>query len=46
MIFEHKYGGNSAVSGNASQTGISFAPDVLREPTFFVGKLRKNLAFR
>ena len=46
MIFEHKYGGNSAVNGNASQTGISFAPDVLREPTFFVGKLRKNLAFR
>jgi len=46
MIFEHRYGGNSSVNSDASTTGLSFAPDTLREPTFFMGKLDKHLHFR
>ena len=46
MIFEHKYGGSSSVSGNAKAVGVSFAPDTLREPTYFIGKLQKSLHFR
>ena len=29
-----------------SSTGVSFAPDVLREPTYFVGNLDKKIPFR
>ena len=46
MLFNYKYGGSSAVNSNAKSTGMSFAPDTLRQPTFFVGKLAKNIAFR
>ena len=46
MLFNYKYGGSTAVNSNAKSTGMSFAPDTLRQPTFFVGKLAKNIAFR
>lgn len=46
MLFNYKYGGSSAVTSNASETNMSFAPDTLREPTFFRGALRKKIAFR
>lgn len=46
MIFEHKYAGSSQVTNNGQTTGLSFAPDTHREPTFFSGKLNKHLHFR
>ncbi len=46
MLFNYKYGGSSSVQSSASSTGMSFAPDTLREPTFFVGQLGKHIHFR
>ncbi|HWV68967.1 SWIM zinc finger family protein [Chitinophaga sp.] len=46
MLFNYRYSGNSNVYSNATSAGISFAPDTRRDPTFFVGKLHKKIAFR
>lgn len=46
MEFNYKYGGTSNVNSNARAVDMSFAPDTLRQPTFFVGKLHKKIAFR
>ncbi len=46
MRFDYRYLGNSAVSGNASSTDISFAPDTLRAPTYFVANLNRHIPFR
>jgi len=46
MLFNYKYSGSSQVDSNASSTSMSFAPDTLREPTFFRGTLSKNIPFR
>lgn len=46
MLFNYRYSGNSQVYSNATSAGISFAPDTHRDPTFFVGKLHKKIAFR
>ena len=46
MIFDYKFSGSTSVTGTANSTAMSFAPDTLREPTFFVGKLNKKIAFR
>ncbi|RAJ79927.1 SWIM zinc finger protein [Chitinophaga dinghuensis] len=46
MLFNYRYSGNSQVFSDAGSSGISFAPDTHREPTFFVGKLNKKIAFR
>jgi hypothetical protein len=46
MLFNYRYSGNSQVYSNATSSGISFAPDTHRDPTFFVGKLHKKIAFR
>lgn len=46
MIFDYKYKGNSKVNTDANSVGMNFAPDVQRDPTFFVGKLHKKIAFR
>lgn len=46
MKFNFKYSGNSSVQNNASSTGVSFAPDVLRDPTYFIGTLDKKIPFR
>ena len=46
MKFNYRYGGSSTVTSNAKSTGVAFAPDTFREPTFFVGKLGKHIPFR
>lgn len=46
MKFNFKYSGSSSVHNSSNSTGLSFAPDVLREPTYFVGSLDKKLPFR
>jgi hypothetical protein len=46
MEFNYKFKGNSGVNSNSTQTDMSFAPDLNREPTFFVSKLRDSLNFR
>lgn len=46
MKFNFKYRGNSSVNNGVSSTGVTFAPDVFRDPTFFVGSLDKKLPFR
>ncbi|WP_233897409.1 SWIM zinc finger family protein [Tenacibaculum piscium] len=46
MKFNFKYSGNSTVNNGIASTGVSFAPDVLREPTYFVGSLDKKIPFR
>ena len=46
MLFNYRYGGNTTVTSNAHATGMSFAPDTLRESTFFIGKLGRKIAFR
>jgi len=44
--FEYSYAGNSAVRNRGDSTELSFAPDLKRQPTFFSGELRQNVAFR
>lgn len=46
MLFNYKYGGHTQISSTTRSTSMSFAPDTLREPTYFVGKLQQKLAFR
>ncbi len=46
MLFDYKYNGNSSVNSTSQGTAMSFVPDTLREPTFFVGKLNRKVAFR
>jgi len=46
MEFNYKFKGNSGVVSSNTQTEMSFAPDLNREPTFFVSKLRDSLNFR
>jgi hypothetical protein len=46
MEFNYKFKGNSGVTSNNTKTDMSFAPDLNREPTFFVSKLRDSLNFR
>jgi len=46
MEFNYKFKGNSGVSSTSDKTNMSFAPDLNREPTFFVAKLQESLTFR
>lgn len=46
MLFNYRFAGNSTVTSTSHMTGLSFAPDTLRESAWFVGKLNKKLAFR
>jgi hypothetical protein len=46
MLFKYKFAGNSTVTSTSQKTGLSFAPDTLRESAWFIGKLHKKLAFR
>jgi hypothetical protein len=46
MEFNYSYAGDSSVVNNAKGTQMSFAPDTLRQPTFFSGELKKSIAFR
>ncbi len=46
MEFNYAYKGSTTVSENGNNTQMSFSPDTKRPPTFFVGELRQNIAFR
>jgi hypothetical protein len=46
MEFNYAYNGSSHILGTGDRTQMSFAPDLTREPTFFRGELRQNIAFR
>lgn len=46
MEFDYRYAGTSQVSESTAGTALSFAPDLLRPPTFFRGAVRDALGFR
>ena len=46
MIFEHRYAGATGVRQDADQTAMAFAPDTLREPTYFSGNITQQVEFR
>lgn len=46
MQVSYRYKGKSQISGSSVQADVSFAPDSLRQPAFFVGQLKDKLAFR
>lgn len=46
MIFDYRYMNSSSVASSASSSMMSFAPDTLREPTFFRGNIAKHIPFR
>jgi hypothetical protein len=46
MEFNYAYKGNSTVLDRGGDTRMSFAPDLKREPVYFLGDLRQNIAFR
>ncbi|WEK38325.1 MAG: SWIM zinc finger family protein [Candidatus Pseudobacter hemicellulosilyticus] len=46
MIFNYRFAGNSTVTSTSQRTGLSFAPDTLRDSVWFAGRLNKKLAFR
>jgi hypothetical protein len=46
MEFNYTYQGSTAVQEKGSNTQMSFSPDLKRPPTYFVGELRQNVAFR
>jgi hypothetical protein len=46
MEFNYAYKGNSAVLDRGGDTRMSFAPDLKRQPVYFLGDLRQNIAFR
>lgn len=46
MEFDFAYARDSVVDNSVDGTQMAFAPDTLREPTFFSGELNQSLAFR
>lgn len=46
MEFNYSYPKDTSINNTPSATGMSFAPDTLREPTFFRGELRQSIGFR
>ncbi|MEZ6046410.1 MAG: SWIM zinc finger family protein [Planctomycetaceae bacterium] len=46
MEFNYAYQSSTVVESSGAQTSMSFAPDTLREPTFFRGELKQKLNFR
>ncbi|PMB54132.1 hypothetical protein CEN39_00780 [Fischerella thermalis CCMEE 5201] len=46
MEFNYSYKGNTAVVDNGGNTQMSFSPDTKRPPTYFIGELQQNVAFR
>ncbi|MBD1907987.1 SWIM zinc finger family protein [Funiculus sociatus GB2-A5] len=46
MEFNYAYNGSTEVSDRGNNTQMSFSPDTKREPTYFIGELRQNVAFR
>ncbi|MCK5902565.1 MAG: hypothetical protein KAG28_05395 [Cocleimonas sp.] len=46
MEFSRKYQATTKVNTDSQSTQMSFAPDILRDPTFFVADLAQHLPFR
>ncbi|BDA73408.1 zinc finger, SWIM-type [Calothrix sp. PCC 7716] len=46
MQFNYTYKNNTTVQENGAKTQMSFSPDTTRPPTYFIGELRQNIAFR
>lgn len=46
MEFNYAYKGNTGITDQGNSTQMSFSPDTKRPPTYFIGELRKNVAFR
>lgn len=46
MLFDYAYKGSTSVESSSNRTQMSFAPDVKREPTYFIGELRQKIEFR
>jgi hypothetical protein len=46
MEFEYSYKNHTSINDNGASTQMSFSPDTKRPPTFFIGELRKHIAFR
>ena len=46
MEFNYRYAGKSSASSDSASTDLSFAPDTLRPPTYFVGQLNQKVPFR
>ena len=46
MKFNYTYTNNTSVQQTANNTQMSFAPDIQRQPTYFIGELRQNITFR
>jgi hypothetical protein len=46
MEFNYAYKGHTSVSDRGASTQMSFSPDLKRPPTYFIGELRQNVAFR
>ena len=46
MEFRYRYLGKTTVASDSASTEMSFTPDSLRPPTYFVGQLHQRLAFR
>lgn len=46
MEFNYSYNGSTSVNESGANTQMSFSPDTKREPTYFIGELRQNVAFR
>lgn len=46
MEFNYSYKGSTGVTERGGNTQMSFSPDTKRPPTYFIGELRQNVAFR
>ncbi len=46
MEFNYRYRGSSQIANDATSTAVSFSPDTLRPPSYFVGELKQGLVFR
>ncbi len=46
MNFVYRFLGETSAATDARSSTFGFAPDTLRQPTFFTGKIAKHLAFR
>ena len=46
MNFVYRFLGETSAVSDARSSSFGFAPDTLRQPTFFTGKVARHLAFR
>ena len=46
MEFNYTYKGSTEVLERSGSTQMSFSPDTKRSPTYFIGEIRQNVAFR